>query len=44
MSCKLIAVCFDGFNRTNHLAVEEWLDNAKKCAEPYLSIHFHMTF
>jgi two-component system response regulator YesN len=43
LSCKMIAVCFDGFNGTSRQTAEVWLDNARKCAEPYLSRHFHMT-
>ncbi|SFM09779.1 Response regulator receiver domain-containing protein [Paenibacillus sp. 1_12] len=43
MSCKLIAVCFDGMKTTNHLTADAWLEHARKCAEPYLGSHFHMT-
>lgn len=43
MSCKLIAACFDGIKATNPLSAEAWLEHARKCAEPYLGRHFHMT-
>ncbi|NOU94395.1 helix-turn-helix domain-containing protein [Paenibacillus sp. LMG 31456] len=43
LNCKLLAVCFDSFKDTNLTDAEAWLDNARKCIEPYLSRHFRIT-
>ncbi|TBL80656.1 response regulator transcription factor [Paenibacillus thalictri] len=42
MNCQLAAVSFDGIQGTNRLASEDWLEQARLCAAPFMSRHVHM--